>query len=326
VAATSQSGPELSVVMVTPGSFEMLRQSIGHLREQTARERLELVLVGPTRDGFETIEAELAGFWGHQVVEAGDFRTTGLALTLGFQASTGPVIGYVEEHSFPQPGWAEALIEAHRGPWAAVGVGMMNANPQRALSWASLLIAFEGSVEPQVSGEVEKLPSHHIHYKRTALAPYGDRLEDLLEMEAVLCDDLRRRGGRLYISSAARERHINVSAPRSFVTATYCGGRTFGAARVQDEGFSPLMRLLYSAAGPLIVAVKLRRLLGDIRRIKRTRELIPRILPAALLGLTVFQLGELHGYVTGSAGAAAEDRMLQELDRSSHVATTGEGR
>ena len=148
----------------------------------------------------------------------------------------------------------------------------------------------------------------------------------MLELEAVLCEDLRRRGERLYISAAARERHINVSARRSFLETNYFGGRTFGAARVHDDDFSPLKRLLYSAAGPLIVAVKLRRLIRDIRRIKRSRELIPRILPAALLGLTVFQLGELHGYVTASAGAAAEDRMLQELDRSSHVASAGEGR
>ncbi len=311
--------------MVTPASFEMLRQPIGYLREQTARERLELVLVGPSRDGFETIEPELDCFWGHQLVEA-DFHTTGAALARGFRASSGPVIGYVEEHSFPQPGWAEALIEAHRGPWAAVGVGVMNANPERAVSWASLLIAFEGSVEPQVSEEAEKLPSHHTHYKRAALAPYSDRLDDLLETEAALCDDLRRRGERLYLSAAARERHINVSALRSFLGMTYLGGRTFAAARVQGGGFSPLHRLLYSAAGPLIVAVKLRRLLREIRRIDRSRELIPRILPAVLLGLTLFQVGELVGYVTASAGAAAEDRMTQELDRSSHVVSAYEGR
>ncbi len=326
MAAVTQDGPELSVVMVTPGSFEMLRQSIGHLREQTARERLELVLVGPGRDGFEAIEPELGVFWGHQRVES-DFQTTGAALASGFRASTGPVIGYVEEHSFPQPGWAEALIEAHRGPWAAVGVGLMNANPERAVSWASLLIAFEGSVEPEVSQEVEKLPSHHIHYKRAALAPYENGgLEEMFEMEAVLCADLRRRGERLYIAAAARERHINVSALRSFLAMMYFGGRTFGAARVRDDGFSPLQRLLYSAAGPLIVAVKLRRLLDEVRRIKRGRELIPRVLPSALLGLAVFQLGELYGYVTGSAGAAPEERMMLELDRSSHVATANEGR
>ena len=325
MAAVPQAGPELSVVMVTPSSFEMLRQSLGHLREQTARERLEIVLVAPSRDGFERLEPELEGFWGHQVIEA-DFRTTGTALARGFRASTGPVVGYVEEHSFPEPGWAEAMIEAHRGPWAAVGVGMMNANPESALSWAALLIAFGGSVEPQVSKEVEVLPSHHTHYKRAALAPYEDRLEEMLELEAVLYEDLRRRGERLYLAAGARERHINVSALRSFVEGVYFGGRTFGAARVHDDDFSALQRLLYSAAGPLIVMVKLRRVIGEIRRIKRSRELIPRILPALLLGLTGFQLGELHGYVTGSPGAAAEDRMMHELDRSSHVASAHEGR
>ena len=313
--------------MVTPSHFDMLRDTLRHLREQELRERLELVLVAPRRDGFERIKPELDGFWGHKLVEVGDFETTGTALAAGYRAASAPVIGYVEEHSFPQPGWAKALIEAHRGPWAAVGVGVENANPQTKLSWASLLTSFGGgAIEPRESGEVDALPAHHVHYKRAAIEPHLDELEELLEQEPSLWDALRSRGGRLYQVAGARERHINVSALGSFVSTAYLGGRTYGAARLSHEGFSTLKRVLYSLATPLIVAVKLRRVLKDVDRMGRREELIPRVLPQILLGLTSAQLGELHGYVAG-AGSAAKARLSRELDRSAHVASgPGEGR
>ena len=34
-----------------------------------------------------------------------------------------------EDHCFPADGWAEALVAAHQGPWAAVGPAFLNANP-----------------------------------------------------------------------------------------------------------------------------------------------------------------------------------------------------
>jgi hypothetical protein len=297
----------------------MLRESLARLRAQKPRELLELVLVGPGPDGIAEIESELEGFWGHRVVEGRHFRTTGEALAAGFRMSTAPVVGYVEEHSFPEPGWAEALIEAHRGPWAAVGVGVLNANPESMLSWATLLLAFAPWVEPAVSGEADGLPSHHAHYKREALAAYEGQLEEMLELESMLYRDLRRRGQRLYLEAGARERHVNVSSLRSFLRMLFYGGREFGGARVRDEGFSALQRLLYIPAGPLIVAVKLRRLMREARRIGKDHRLLPRVVPALVLGLSVYHAGESLSYLTGSPGKAAGRLMGIELDRASHL-------
>jgi len=33
----------------------------------------------------------------------------------------GPVVGFIEEHAWAFPGWAEAIIEAHGEKWAGVG-------------------------------------------------------------------------------------------------------------------------------------------------------------------------------------------------------------
>jgi hypothetical protein len=315
----TQGAPALSVVMITPRSFDMLRDALGHLRDQTLRDLIEIVFVAPERDGFDAMAAAVEGFWGHRLVEIGAITTTGAALAAGFRAASAPVVGYVEEHSYPEPGWAEALVEAHRGPWAAVGVGLANANPGSTMSWASLLLAFWDAVEPREAGEVVALPAHHIHYKRRALEAYDGKLEELLEVEPALCEDLRRRGERLYLAAGARERHVNVSATRSFLETNWLGGRAYAATRM-SAGFSSLKRALYTLATPLIVAMKLRRLLSELERIGRRAELLPGILPQLLVGLTVFQLGEACSYVTGNGGGAAKARSSHELNRAAHLA------
>jgi hypothetical protein len=39
-----------------------------------------------------------------------------------------PIVALAEDHAFPAPGWAEALIAAHRDPWAAIGAVIRHPN------------------------------------------------------------------------------------------------------------------------------------------------------------------------------------------------------
>jgi hypothetical protein len=43
-------------------------------------------------------------------------------------------VAFIEDHGFPARDGAEKLIEAHVGPWAAVGYAFTNANPKSYLS------------------------------------------------------------------------------------------------------------------------------------------------------------------------------------------------
>ena len=44
----SGGSPEMSVVIVTPDRYETIRKTMDHLRVQTARHRLEIVIVAPS--------------------------------------------------------------------------------------------------------------------------------------------------------------------------------------------------------------------------------------------------------------------------------------
>jgi hypothetical protein len=311
------SAPDISVILVTPDRYETIRMTVRKLRAQTVRDRLELVIVARSLEALELDEEELEGFHGFRVVELGRVRSVAAGNAAGVRAASAPVVAFAEDHSFPDPDWAAALIEAHRGPWAAVGPVVVNANPGSAVSWADFMLGYGPWLEPSPGGVVDYLPGHNSSYKRALLLELGSELEERLNAECVLHWDLRRRGHRLYLEPAARTFHVNFSRLRSWLSAAFLQGRTFAAERVRSEGWGPARRLAYAAAAPLIPLIRLRRSVRDLRRLER-RPLLARILPATALGLLVSALGEAFGYTAGP-GDAPERISSFEFHRDRHV-------
>ena len=315
---SDRSSPAMSVVLVTPDSFRAIHKTIKHLQAQTVSNRLEIVIVAPSVGRLQLDESELKEFFQFHVVEVGRIWSTGGAIAAGVRKATAPVVTYAEEHSYPDSAWAEALIEAHREPWAAVGAGIHNANPRSLISWAHLITAFGPWVEPAAAGETNVLPGHHTAYKRSILLEYGPELEFMLQTEGILHKDLRTHAHRLYLEPEAKAHHLNVSVLRSYISAEFQGGRMFGASRAGHGRWTFFRRLLYIGAFPLIPLVRLSRLLRLIRRSARLRPFLPRILPVLVMGLIMHAVGEVTGYAFG-AGDAAQRSLTFELSRRRHV-------
>lgn len=106
-----KSPPDLSVILVTPDCYETIRQTIRSLREQTVRERLEIVIVAPAERTLGLVEKELEAFQSVRVIEFGEIKTLAAARVAGIRAASAPLLALGEDHAFPEPGWAEALIE-----------------------------------------------------------------------------------------------------------------------------------------------------------------------------------------------------------------------
>ena len=300
---SAPAAPAMSVVVMTQDRYDALRKTVRHLRAQKGRERLEIVVVAPARPTLGLDETELSAFWGHRVVEVGDMSSTPRARAIAVRHATAPVVAFVEEHAYPAPGWAEALIVAHRDDWAAVGPTMANANPHSLVSWANFIIEYGPWSEPAAGGPAEHLPGHNCSYKRALLLEYGSRLEGMLDAESLLHWDLRAKGHRLRLDPDARIFHQNFTAIRPSLTLRFHGGRLFAASRAR--GWSRWRRLLYGGAGCLIPVVRGARIARELRRPGRPRHLLPRILPALLGGLVVDAAGEMVGYSFGDGNARA---------------------
>jgi hypothetical protein len=303
--------PDISVVLVTPDRYDAIRNTVSYLRKQTARQRVEMVIVVPSASQLGLIPSELSEFCRFQVVEVGKIRSIGAANAVGVRSATAPVVALAEDHSYPDPIWAEALIEAHQGNWTGVGPEVANANPGNVISWADYLLGYGPWMKPASPGEVEHLPGHNSSYKRSALVDYGAELEIMLEAESVLHWDLRAKGHRLYLEPRAKISHMNFGVFSSWIPAQFHSSRLFASVRARRWPFS--RRLLYGFAAPLIPLVRFRRVMG------RSRNIELRVLPALFLGLAVSALGEMIGYAFGT-GNARQKLTGFEFHRVRHAA------
>jgi hypothetical protein len=172
-------------------------------------------------------------------------------------------------------------------------------------------------VAPVPGGDVMRLPWHNTSYKRDLLLAFGDRLAEVLEVESVLQEELRARGHRLYLDTAIYTEHVNFSRLRPFVEEYYVSGRLFGARRAQAQRWSVARRAVYAVGSPLIPVKRLPEVVRQLRRVGRGA-LLPRIVPALVVGLAAHSLGEMVGYVLG-AGNAGEQKSAREFDRARFV-------
>lgn len=307
--------PELSVVVATPDRYETIRQTIRHLRSQTVRDRIEVVIVAPSEKALDLALEEMEPFASHRVVEIGEVESLGVGNAAGVRAASAPVVALLEDHSRPERVWAEAVLAAHRDEWAAVGPVMGNPNPRSALSWADFLLAFSTWWMPTSSREMDHLPTHNGSYKRAVLLEYDSELETMLSAEIVLQWDMVARGHRLYVDSNARLYHVNFERFRSWLPLKLHAGRVFAAVR--SRRWSWRKRTVYTLGSPLIPLRGLRYVRRQIRL--RGPAGLPRaVYPLMGLGLVAGALGEALGYALGM-GSATRDLGRYEFHRERHL-------
>jgi hypothetical protein len=289
--------PALTVILPTWDTFDALRTTVAHLRTQTVASSIELIIVAPSAERATPPADEVQGLHSVRVLETGDMHATGPARAQAIRAASASVVAFAEDHCFPRPDWAEALIAAHRGPHAAVGPAVYNANPETVTSWADLYLGYGRWLGPGRRREVELLPGHNSSYKRDVLVDYGGELDHLMEAETVLLWDLRRKGHTLLFEPAARVEHTNFSSFGVFIDVQWHLGRVFAATRATH--WSLMRRLAYALAAPGIPFIRLSHIVhaaasnGSSRR--RLAATLPVIGAALLVDFAAQATGALFG-------------------------------
>jgi hypothetical protein len=316
MAGPETPSPAMSVVLVTPSGLEALGETIACLRAQTAVSRLELVVVGPELAARAARSSRLEVFASVVLVETRPARTTAEGLAAGVRRSTAPIVAFTEEHAFPEPDWAERLLQAHRGPWAAVGPAIVHRNPGTRTSAADYVLAF-GRWAPQgAPGPATELAGHNSSYKRETLLSLGAELEHALAAECLLHGQLRARGAELYFEPAARTGHLVASSFRRWLPTRFERGRLIGASRARS--FSRARRAVYVAGSPLIPFVRLGRLSRGLPPGAGWRQYGPGVTATVCLGAVVEAAGEAVGYARGEG--SAERRLTEyELRRRAYL-------
>jgi hypothetical protein len=301
------SEPLLSVAVVVGALRERAQRVVRAVAEQDVAADLELLILDLERDR-EPIEIPAPLRARHIALPGG---TISHAKGEAVRRASAPAVAFLEDHCYPRPGWARALIEAHRGPWAAVGYAFENANPDRWFSRSAMVSDYGVFVDPE-RGVADFISGNNVSYKCHALLAFGDRLDGLLMVDYNVHLALRARGERLFIEPRALAAHENYTRMSDLGNAnrSYCRAMAANRAR----GWGRRRRLFYAVATPVAApAIKFVRLARSVAA--RPRAALPTLsaLPVIIAAYAWSAAGEARGYLDHSADAAEADFLVWEL-------------
>ncbi len=312
---SASAEPALSVILVTPDGYARLRPTIQYLQRQTVRARLEIVIVAPSFAQLRAEESDLAAFACFQLVEVGPLRNTGEPRAAGARIARAPVIVFGEDHCWPEPNWAAALLRAHEEPWAGVGPTLLNENRGSVASWASFILNFGPVAECRTSGIRSYIPTHNSSYKADLLHAYGEKLGVMLETEGLMQVEMLASGRELFLQAEARTSHINISTVPRVLWEQFWGTRMFWATRAEHERWSLFRRCGWASVAPALFPLRLQRALRQAMRIGFPKAKLPALFGMLCAGATAITGGAIFGMLGGRGPRATKVRVSMEFHR-----------
>ena len=312
---TSEDTPTpLSVILIATNKYSLIRTAVRNLTRQ-AGVPIELVIAAPAALA-DSITADdrkdLSGFarWRHVVIPDGTAFDEARAAAV--RAATSPIVAFAEDHSFPQAGWATALVGAFNNAVSVVGPVVENGNPRSITSRANFLLEYGEWMPPGRANGHSHLPGHNSAYRRDVLLALGQSLTTMIEAESVLHWQLGREGHRLVQEPRAVTRHVNFSRALPSLALRCHLGRVFAARRAAEWSLGK--RLAYAAAFPLVALVRVVR----VTRMGRDASAIASVvsaLPMVGLMVTISSFGEAIGNITRAVGSSSDYLSDIEHDR-----------
>lgn len=304
--------PRASVILIVGACRRRAQRTLDAICGQSAVDELEVVLVdiGP-EDASPLVPADgipVAYLTLPELELWADARAAGL------ERASAPVVAFIEDHCLPEPGWAAAVIEAHEGPWAAVGYGFSNANPETYVSRAAMLTDYGMWHLPAKRGPSRLLPGNNVSYKRELFVAVGKRTPAALSTDFVAQAALVAQGLPMFVEPAARAAHENFTTVRETGITNYAWCRLMAGRRAEAEEWGVLRRVLWSAVTPATApAFRIGRLVRSLRGRRELWGPFAVALPVVVVVSAWAAIGESLGYLVG-VGDTERSLTRWELD------------
>src|SRR4051812_38020324 len=202
----AQTTPELSVIVMVDKQRQRGAECLQALLAQSILNQMEIILID-----FDDVPLPGSDHPNVCVIRQPRTITFGAAKAAGVRHSHAPIIAFVEEHVRVFPGWAEAVVAAHKERYAAISGEIHNGNPGEGISDVIAMMGYYRWLAPAKRIEGILLDSHNCTYKRDILLQLGDRLPFWLDCEIVLYTKLIQDGHKLLCDPRIKHAHINES-------------------------------------------------------------------------------------------------------------------
>ncbi len=317
--------PVLTVALQSCDNLYTQRTTLGHLRNQTIADRLEIVIVTPSTDDLDKVRELLGAFQGYKLIKCPAEAGMSIMRGLGVRAASAPYIAIGEDHCAPHPTWAAKLVEAFELPerYDGVAVAVHNASPASMLSWANLAFGYLYWMAPVTRGPVDMIPGSNAVLRKASLEQFGDKLLDMFGREGGLQEKMKAGGSKFISYPDAKVFHKNLARWSSTWQLRYCVGANLACSMIQNKKMSMPVRIVRSLLTPIDGVF---RMLKIVKRLKqRGYKMTPKILLGGVVASIMHALGMLIGFWTGGEAAEMELYWL-EFHRDQHMLPGERGR
>lgn len=300
-----RSSPELSAIVVVGNTRERAQLALESLYAQTIADQMEIIVIDLKTRDFP--ELSVSSRTPTRYVTLGRDSTWAHARARATQMATAPVVAFIEDHCTADPGWAEALVRAHKEPWAAVGYAFTNPHPESYLSRAILASEYGVWEHPTTSRQARVLPCGNVAYKRDLLLSLNDELENMLTPDFVVHERFNSQGLPMYVESQAIVAHDNLVRLRHLFAASFMFCRILASRRVETQRWTKMKRVGYGLATPIMgPPIALWRLFSSRRDTPADWGTLLIYLPVILVKGVASALGESLGYLAGPGESDAQ--------------------
>jgi hypothetical protein len=297
-----QSSPDLSALLVIGDSREHAQLALDSLYAQTIVGSMEIVVIDlKTNDAPQLTVTSLAPT--RYVVPE---RTTTWAegRAIAARLADAPVLAFIEGHCVAEPGWAEALIHAHKKPYAAVGYAFTNPYPESWLSRATLASKYGCWLHPTTSRVARVLPCGNVAYKRADLLSLGDEMENLLTPDFVVHERFNQLGADMYVESDAIVAHNSLVKLSQLLASSFLFCRVLAAKRAESQRWNRVRQIGYAVATPVVSpCVAIWRLFSSRSETPSEWKALVTYLPVVAAKGVASALGESVGYLLGAGSS-----------------------
>ena len=290
------STPTVSVVVASNRDKALLQACLGSLLGQCQRLNAELLVA---RAGSSSDLGALTKTYPSVRFIAAPVESTIPQLrALGMAQASGDVVALTEDHCIADENWVEALALSASSDADVVGGGMDNARRSRAVDWAAYFAeyGFFSTDRPENSEGAPLLTGANIAYKRHVIADVIGWAQEG-EWENVAHTRLVAQGSMLRFARTAAIYQNQTYSLSGFCSDRYEHGRDYARKRLVEEPGTNRWMLFF--ASPLLPPLLTWRVARAAARGRWWT--FVRALPATVLFLTAWSVGEAVGYLRGPA-------------------------
>lgn len=305
---SSSSPPVLSAVVVFGAQRARAERCLQHLLAQTALDRMEIVIIDIAADTAPVKGTEQAIVrWRHHP----EFQRFGQARAEGLRQSRGLFVAFLEDHTYADPRWAENVIDAFARPVDLVNYAMSTANPERVLCRMFMMAEYGRWLDPARSGYIAISAANNAAYRRAALEPYWNRLDELCESEYTLHREMQATGSRVWLAADAKMAHETWIRFWDGVYANNNMKRLLAASRATSGKWSTPTRVMWAAGMVVTPFLHIWRLAVSLVRRPAHWPLFWATMPLMLFMYTCNGWSEAMGYLFGEGDSGVRFRDLE---------------